>query len=65
MKILTGVSAVVKLALACFLIGFGCGFWFAGKVSFTDMPDSPVAAAETTGVCGYPGVSGWTGAGPA
>ena len=31
MKLLTSVSVLVKLAVVCFLIGFGSGFWLAGK----------------------------------
>jgi hypothetical protein len=56
MKLLTSVSLLIKLIIVCFLIGFLCGFWFAGKAP-------PVVTSNAAG--GPAPVSGWTAGGPA
>jgi hypothetical protein len=72
MKVLASVSALVKLAVICFLIGLACGFWFAGRVSsavnsgVTSSTIGMHADPLPRAVGGQPeAVSGWRGGGRA
>lgn len=51
MMLLTKVSMLMKLAVACFLIGFGAGYWFAAETAseaVLTVPTSCCHLAATT-----------------